>query len=326
MSNDKNPFADLSAAMADAVEKAAQSTLLVNARRRFPASGIAYAPDLVLTANHVVEIDQEIGILLPDGKQIAAQVAGRDPGSDLALLRLDEKLSQVAQVADVPARVGEFVLALGRPTPEGIEASLGVVSTVSGPVRTRHGGMLEGYLRTDAIPYPGFSGGPLVNARGEVLGLNTSGLSRESLLAIPAGIAWKVAQDLAEHGSLRRGYLGVRSQLVEIPPAARQALKREQETGLLLISLEEDSPALQASLMVGDIIVGIDGQPVADHDQLFGALSGDVVGKATPVEILRGGQPQTVQVTVAERPAPEYGRQHGGRGGHHGHPHHRHQR
>jgi S1-C subfamily serine protease len=167
------------------------------------------------------------------------------------------------------------------------------------------------------IPYPGFSGGPLVNAEGEVLGINTSGLSHDSLLAIPAGIAWKIAADLAEHGSVKRGYLGVRSQLVEIPAAARSALGREQETGLLLAGIEDDSPAAAADLMVGDILVGVAGRPVSDHDELFIALGGDTVGKPVPVEILRGGRLETVSVTVVERQNVENDE---GRHGHgHGH-------
>jgi len=144
------------------------------------------------------------------------------------------------------------VLALGRPTGEGIQASLGVVSAVSGPVHTRHGGLLEGHIRTDAIPYPGFSGGPLVDGSGQVLGMNTSGLTRGSSIAIPMKLGLKVAEALVKHGSVRRGYLGVRSQPVEIPENQQNGLGRQQNSGLLLVGVESDSPAGEAGLMVGD--------------------------------------------------------------------------
>ena len=300
--SEKNPLTALSDSLAQAVAKAGASTVLVNARRRMPASGIAYAADLILTADHVVERDEEIGVLLPDNSQVAATVAGRDPGSDLALLRLEKAAAVPASLAPGEARVGQLALALGRPSGEGIEASLGVISAQGGPLRSGRGGLLEKYLRTDTIPFPGFSGGPLVDAGGLVLGLNTSGLAHGAALTIPAGLAWSVAETLAKHGHVRRGFLGVRSQPVALPPAQRQALGREQESGLLLVSVEPGSPAEQGGLMVGDILVAVADQPVADPDALLVSLSGAVVGQPTPVEVLRGGQPQTLTVTVGERP------------------------
>ena len=300
--SEKNPLAALSDSLAQAVAKAGASTVLVNARRRMPASGIAYAADLILTADHVVERDEEIGVLLPDNSQVAATVAGRDPGSDLALLRLEKAAAVPASLAPGEARVGQLALALGRPSSEGIEASLGVISAQGGPLRSGRGGLLEKYLRTDTIPFPGFSGGPLVDVSGLVLGLNTSGLAHGAALTIPAGLAWSVAETLAKHGHVRRGFLGVRSQPVALPPAQRQALGREQESGLLLVSVEPGSPAEQGGLMVGDILVAVADQPVADPDALLVSLSGAVVGQPTPVEVLRGGQPQTLTVTVGERP------------------------
>jgi S1-C subfamily serine protease len=295
-----NPLTALSDTLAEAVAKAGASTVLVDARRRLPASGIAYKNDLVLTADHVVERDEDLHIWLPDGKRLDASLAGRDPGNDLALLRLAEGRLEAAKPAPELPRVGQFALALGRASGE-IEASLGVISAIGGPVRTGRGGLLEQYLRTDAIPYPGFSGGPLVDASGQLLGLNTSCLAPGMLLTIPTRFAWQVAEALATHGHVRRGYLGIRSQPVELSPAQRNALGREQENGLLLVSIESDGPAAQGGLMVGDILVGLGGAPLDDPDQLFARLSGDLVGKPTPVQILRGGQLLEIQVTIGER-------------------------
>jgi len=296
-----NPLTELSEAMTEAVAKAGAATVLVDARRRMPASGIGYASDLILTADHVVERDEDIKIVLPDGSEVRAQVAGRDPGTDLALLRLERAATAVVQPAAQEARVGQLVLALGRPTPEGIQASLGMVSAIGGPVRTGRGGLIERYLRTDTIPYPGFSGGPLVDTAGYVAGVNTSGLARGASLTIPVALAWQVADTLARHGHVRRGYLGLRSQPVEISEAGQKALRRQQATGLLVVGVENKSPAVEGGLIVGDILVGVAGQPVADHDELLSRLTGDVVGKPTPVQVLRGGQPQTLTVTVGER-------------------------
>jgi S1-C subfamily serine protease len=301
MNDESNPLVALSDAMAEAVAKAGASTVLVEARRRLPASGIVYAPDLVLTADHVVEREDDIQIMLLDGSQCSASLAGRDAGNDLALLRVSGASLMPAEAAAQPARVGQLVLALGRPTPEGIQASLGVVSAVGGPVRTGRGGLLEQYLRTDTIPYPGFSGGPLVDASGRVLGLNTSGLSHGASLTIPASLAWQVAEALRRNGRVRRGYLGVRSQPTALPATQQQALGREQPAGLLLVGIEEGGPAAHAGLLVGDILVGLAGEPLSDPDELLARLAGDIVGQSVPVEILRGGQPTKIAVKIGER-------------------------
>jgi len=294
-----NTFLDLSNALTAAAETAGRSTVLVNARKRLPASGIVFAADLVLTADHVVQRDEDITVVLPDGNELAAKLAGRDSGSDLAVLRLEKAVATPAERVD-EAKVGQIVLALGRPSLDGIEASLGVLSAISGPVRTPRG-LLERTYRTDTTPYPGFSGGPLVDAEGRVLGLNTSGFGRGSSITIPTSVAWTVAEQLAAHGSIKRGYLGIRSQPVVLTQAAQNLLKREQAAGLLIIGIEAGTPAETAGLLVGDILVGLNDRPVADPDELFGALHGALVGKPTSVEVLRGGEPKTISVTVGTR-------------------------
>jgi S1-C subfamily serine protease len=306
---------ELSNALAGAVEKAGKSILLVNARERMPASGIAFAQDLVLTASHVVEREDDLNLLLPDGSQASASLAGRDPGSDLAVLKLENGHLAPAETA-MEARIGQLALAVGRPSPGGIETSLGVISAIAGPVRT-HFGLLERYYRLDATPYPGFSGGPLVDVAGKVLGINTSGFGPGSFVSIPVETSWKIAGELAKYGSLKRGYLGIRSQLVDIPEASQQALGRQQSSGLLVVGIDPGTPAAKSGLLVGDILVGVAGKPVADHDDLFAALSGDVVGQATPVEVLRGGQPLVIDVVVESRPANQTHEHH------HGHKHKR---
>lgn len=295
-----NSLTEFSNGLSSAVEKGGDSTILVDARKRYPASGIAYAEDLVLTADHVVTREDDIRIITPDGRGLTVTLAGRDPGSDLVLLRLAEKALTPAKTSD-DIKIGQLVLALGRPSSNGVEASWGIVTSISGPARTHRGGLLDRYIQTETTPYPGFSGGPLINTEGEVLGLNTSGLTRGSSLTIPVKTAWQVAEALAKHGSVKRGYLGVRTQPVDIPDVASKALKREQKGGLLVSWLEENGPAQKGGLFVGDTIVAIGGQSVSDPDDLFAALSSDTVGKSTTVEVLRGGKPETLNVTVGER-------------------------
>jgi S1-C subfamily serine protease len=295
-----NPLTDFSNGLTSAVEKGAASTVLVDARKRYPASGIAYAEDLILTADHVVTREEDIKVILPDGKELNATLAGRDPGSDLALLRLAEKVLTPAKTSS-DVKAGQLVLALGRPSGAGAQASWGIVTAISGPARTHRGGLLDEYIQTETTPYPGFSGGPLINSEGEVLGLNTSGLTRGSSLTIPVKVAWRIAEALAKHGTVRRGYLGVRTQPVEIPEASRKALKREQAHGLLVMWLEEGGPAEKGGLLVGDILVAVGGQPVGDPDDLFSALNSDTVGKPIAVEVLRGGKPESIKVTAGER-------------------------
>lgn len=297
----KTVLVELSDALADAAERAGKSTVLVNARRRIPASGIILAQDLVLTAEHVIERDDDLSVVLGDGTEVNAKIAGRDAGSDLAVLKLERAVDDVAEITKSPARLGQIALALARPSRDGIEASLGTVSAIAGPVRTSRGGMLDRYIRTDSISYPGFSGGPLVAADGTILGLNTSGLSNGAAITIPADIAWNIADTLSKHGQIKRGYLGIRSQTVDLSAAAQDALKRKQSTGLLVMSVENNSPASKGGLIVGDILLAVASNPVLHHDELFARLNGDVVGKSTPIEILRGGQPQTLNVVIGER-------------------------
>jgi S1-C subfamily serine protease len=301
MATNLNPLTALSETMVQAVERAGQSTVLVNGRRRFPASGIVYAKDLVVTAEHVVERDEDISVMLADGTNVNASLAGRDPGNDLALLRLEKGSTVPAEKAGNDPKVGQLVIALGRPGLDGIEASFGIVSGIGGPVRTGRGGLLERYLRTDAVPFPGFSGGPLIDTEGRVVGLNTSGLAHGAAITIPSYLVWSDAENLSKFGYIKRGYLGIRSQQVDLAQEQRKMLDRDQLTGLLLVSVEQGSPAEASGLMVGDILVAIGGQAVADHDELMVHLSGETVGTTLSIQVLRGGNPLDLPVMVGER-------------------------
>jgi serine protease DegQ len=293
-------LAALSDGMADAVEKIGTSVVRVNGRRRRPASGVIYAPNMVLTASHVLEREEDLSIGTSDGRTISAQFVGRDPSTDLAVLRVEDLDVEAAAPAEGVARIGQLALAVGSSgRGEGPRASLGVVSSVGGPMRTWRGARLERYIQTDATPHPGFSGGPLIDARGNVLGIMTTGLARGAALAIPAELAWRVAKTLEERGSVKRGYLGILSQPVRLPDGQRLGLT--QRGGLLVVGVEEGSPAGQGGLIIGDILATLDGQPVEDTEDLLVLLTGERVGREVSVAVIRGGELQTLQITVGER-------------------------
>ncbi|HEU4494052.1 MAG TPA: S1C family serine protease [Rubrobacteraceae bacterium] len=290
----------LSDGMADAVEKAGTSVVRVNGRRRRPASGVVYARNAVLTASHVLEREEDLSVVAGDGRTLPARFVGRDPSSDLAVLAVEGLEVEAAAPAEGEPRIGQLALAVGSPgRGEGPRASLGVVSSVGGPMRTWRGPRLERYIQTDATPYPGFSGGPLIDARGNVLGIMTMGLARGAALAIPAGLAWRVARTIEERGSVKRGYLGILSQPVQLPDGQR--LGFTQGGGLLVVGVEEGSPAARGGLIIGDILATFDGQPVEDTEDLLVLLAGGRVGKEVPVKVVRGGELRELQVTVGER-------------------------
>jgi S1-C subfamily serine protease len=298
--NDTSLLRTLSDQMADAVEKVSPALVQVNGRQRQPGSGLIIGPDLVLTANHVIERNDNLTIQLHDQRTLPAQFVGRDRGSDLALLRVSDLHTTPATPSTIEARVGQLTVALGRSNSEGPMASVGIISAIGGPLRTGTGTVLERYIRTDAIPYPGFSGGPLIDTAGHVIGILTTGLANGVPLAIPHAIAQRIADTLAQYGHIKRGYLGMASQLVQIPAAQRG--NRSQEQGLLVVSVEDDTPARRAGLLVGDIVLTIDGQTINDFEDLHLTLNGERVGKAVPVEIIRGGTLQTLSVTIGQRP------------------------
>jgi S1-C subfamily serine protease len=292
---------NLSDALAQTVETAGPGVVKVDARRRLPASGIIWTADgVIVTAHHVVRRDENIEVGLPDGQAVAATLVGRDPTTDLAVLRAESKKltpSARAEVNNEKVKVGHLALALGRPG-KTVQATLGIVSAFGENWRTPAGGLVDYYLQTDVVMYPGFSGGPLVNAAGEVVGLNTSALLRGVSLTVPTPTLQRVVETLLKHGRVQRGYLGVSTQPVRLPNKLRQELG--QETGLLLVAVEADSPAEQGGLLLGDTIVALDDIPIRQHDDLLALLSADRIGATVSMRIVRGGEVEEVRVTIGE--------------------------
>lgn len=295
-------LAGLSHDLASTVELVGRSVVAIHARRRIPSSGVVWRPGVVVAASHTIARDEDIGVTLASGRTAAATLAGRDQATDLAVLRLEEAaVPPVERGEEQELQVGRLVLALGRPGPQ-LTASLGIVSAVGGEWRTWQGGRVERFVRLDLAIYDGFSGGPLVEAGGRVLGLNTSGLSRAMALALPAVTVDRVADQLLASGRVSRGYLGLAAQPVQLPDALRQKLGTSGRVGLVVVNLEAGGPAEQSGLLLGDILIALDGHEVGDPADLMAALGGERVGRPVELRLLRGGEPRTVAVTVGERP------------------------
>lgn len=290
---------DLSQSLAALVEQAAPYTVRVEGRRRLPATGIVYRRDgLIVTANHVVERDDNLKVALADGSSHNATLVGRDPGTDLALLRV-EAADLVPAVWAAPAelRVGHLVLALGRPG-RTVQATLGILSALGGSWRSPGGAEIEHYVQTDVAMYPGFSGGPLLAADGRLAGLNTSALVQGISVALPSTTIARVVETLAAHGKVPRGYLGVGIQPVRLTDAIRQRIS--QETGLMVMSVESGSPAEAGGLLQGDILVRLNDTPIRHVDELQAQLASATIGQPSLVRVVRGGDLRDLTVTIGQ--------------------------
>ena len=289
----------LSNDLAGAVERAAPSIVAVHARRRLPSTGIHWRPGIVVTADHTVRAEDGITVETADGHARPAALVGRDPGSDLAVLRAVDLDSAPAALGDDAAlRVGHMVLALGY----GPRASWGVISALGPRWRTWRGGEIDRLVRLDLVLYPGFSGGPLVDAAGRVVGLNTSGLTRESRLALPVTTVGRVVDELTRKGHVSRGYLGIGMQPVRLPEPLRAGLGLPGDGGLIVVMVEPDGPAARAGLMLGDVLVALDGVPTGDLEDVQARLGGDRIGTAVTALVVRAGVRVELRVTVGERP------------------------
>jgi S1-C subfamily serine protease len=289
----------LSNDLAATVERTAPAIVTVHARRRLPSTGIHWRPGVIVTADHTVRAEEDITVTTPDGRALPAVLAGRDPGTDLAVLTVKDAGSATAAVGDDTAlKVGHLVLALGY----GPRASWGVISAVGPRWRSWRGGEIERLVRLDLTLYPGFSGGPLVDAAGRVVGLNTSGLARDARLAVPATTVTRVADELLRTGHVSRGYLGLGMQPVRLPEPLRGQLGLTRETGLMVVTVEPDGPAARAGVLLGDVLVALDGAPVGDLDDVQAQLGSDRIGIAIPAVLVRAGARTELSIIVGAQP------------------------
>jgi S1-C subfamily serine protease len=287
--------------LANTVERAGASVLTVLEGGREGVSGTLWRERVAITADHTIRGLDEVTVVLANGNTVKAQVAGRDAGTDIAVLRVPDAKGTVTIADDAKVRAGEVVLAIGRRKEEGIAATFGVVSAVGGPWRTWSGARIDRWLRLDLNPFAGFSGGPVVNTVGEAIAMATSG-PRRSLIAIPSKTINRVVDQLLLRGRVARGYLGVGLQPVAFPPGSPQSQGVKAERGLLLVAVAPGSPAEKAGMLIGDIIVSVEGQAVSNLRSLQEALDSDKIGSPIALEIVRGGQMVRISPVVGESP------------------------
>jgi S1-C subfamily serine protease len=295
-----NALLDYSNALADAADAIAPSVVQVHGRRR-PASGIVFAKDVVLTTTRALGRDDGLNVRTPDNRTVAAEAAGWDPATGLVVLRAAGLDVAPAAVATGPIRVGHLALAVARSWSNAITVTHGVVSVIGGPLPTGPGRAIDRVIRTTAPMHGGFAGGAFVDVTGRVLGVTTAAEIRGLGVVIPADIAWAKAAALVEHGTVKRGYLGLAGQSVLVP--GREAGIGDRSRALLIVDVVPGGPADTAGLLVGDVLIEFDGQPVASPVDLLERLEGRTVGQSLPLTIVRGGARATVTVTIGERPS-----------------------
>ncbi len=287
-----NELAALSNELAAAVERTGKSVVAVHARPRFSSSGVFWRPGIIVTAEHTIRREEEITVTLPDGSNSPATLAGSDSGTDIAVLKVAAAGEPVRPATGDPVP-GNLALAIARSQDSGVNASMGIVSAVSGDWRTWRGGRLDHYIRLDLTMFPNTSGGAVVNSDGGAIGIATSVLSRIAGVAIPAATVNRVLDQILARGHVTRGYLGVGLQPVELP---------DHHKGLIVLSLEQEGPADKAGVLIGDILVSLGGTAVDDTEDIQARLEGHAVGQSVDAEFLRGGSSRKIAIVIGERP------------------------
>ncbi len=283
-------------------ERVGRSVVAVHARRWMPASGIEWKKGVVVTVHHGVQRDEDIKVLLDGGRVVSAKLAGRDPSTDIAVLRIEDGSSGAPQLGDSTSlRLGHLVLALGRTRRGDLVASSGIIGGISGEWRNQHGGQLGQHIRLDLALYPGFSGGPLLNAAGEVVGVNTRGLGHGRAVTLPVATVNRVVEELLEKGHIARPYLGIAMQPVEVPENMNSKLPAETRVGLLVMHVQNGGPAEKAGVLLGDLLIEVGGKTVEHVDAIQDSLAMAKIGDVLQIRVIRAGEIKTVAVALGER-------------------------
>jgi S1-C subfamily serine protease len=288
----------LSNEFAALIDATAPSVVQIQGRRR-SASGVAIGDDRVVTMARTIGREDGLGVRRPDGQLVDAELVGWDPATGIAVLRAAGLGAPAAQQAGDAPRVGHVAVAIARSWSNVVTASVGTVAIIGGPLRTGHRRSIEQVFRTTAPMHDGFAGGAFVGASGGIIGITTAAAIRGLGVVIPAPIVWRAASEVLKHGRPRRGYLGIAGQPIQLTERQRGGLDRDR--GLLIVGITADAPADQAGLLVGDVLVDFDGQPISSPEDLLDLLTADRVGRTVAARLLRGGTLQTVNLSVSER-------------------------
>lgn len=287
--------------LASVVAQSAASVVAVNARHRFNSSGVHWSTGVIVTADHALRRDEDVTVTSGSGEKLRAEIAGRDPGTDLAVLRVSNLGIPVAAQAEGNGhRPGDLVLAVGR-NQESVNAGAGIIGSISGPSQTWRGGKLDQVIRLDLSLHPVAAGGAVVDAAGKLIGIATPVLSRVAVFAVPRTTVDRVVRALLAHGRVPQGYLGAGLHPIELPEHLTKGLGLSASAGLMTVSVDQDGPAGKAGLLIGDILLELGGQAVSRPDALRPVLA-DAVGKKLPARILRGGALAEIEIGVSERP------------------------
>lgn len=310
----ENKLPDFSAQITQAVENAAASIVAIDARPRVATSGIVWrAGGVIVSTNHTIRRDDNITVALSDGRATKATLVGRDAGTDIAVLKIDDagiaaSLIPANIVGTSEIKVGNVVLAVGRTSATGgATASFGIINNISGAWRTWRGDEIERFIALDLAIRLGFSGGALVDTDGQILGVNTSAYGRGLALTIPSETVTRVVDVLLSGGAVAKPYLGIGTQAVPLPQTLRERLNLEQTSGLILLNVEAGGAAEAAGILIGDILLAIDDKPTLDPADLQAALRGKQAGNAVKAKLLRGGELMEIEIILGARPARESG-------------------
>lgn len=293
---------ELSNALARATDRTAASTVAVHTERRGSSSGVVWRTGIIATAEHALGRDEEIHLTLPDGRIVAATLKGRDPSTDVSVLQCSEASAAVAEFGDVASlKPGHLTVLVGRTRASGPVAALGVVSLVAAERRTWTGGSLAPYIRLDVGLQPTAVGGAVIDAYGRVIGLATPRFGRFGAVAVPAPTVSTVVETLLREGHIPRAYLGIGLQPVRLPDALRQLLERREQTAAIVLEVEPNGPANKAGIVIGDILVSLDGHPITRLEDVQSQLRADAIGKPLAAKLIRGGAIQEARIVVGER-------------------------
>jgi S1-C subfamily serine protease len=294
---------ELSNALAQATDRAAANIVAVHTERRGSSSGIVWRSGVIVTSDHSLHRDEEIQVTLPNGRVASATLAGRDPSTDIAVLKCPEATNPVSEFGDVAAlKPGSLTLVVGRTRASGPVAALGVVSLVAPDRHTWTGASLVPYVRLDVGLQPTAVGGAVIDAHGKVVGLATPRFARFGAIAVPAASINKITDTLLQKGHIPRGYLGVGLQPVRLPDGLREKLKWNEKTAAIVMDVHPGGPADKAGIVIGDILISLAGHAVTRLEDIQSHLAGDAIGKTLPLKFVRGGGIQEASIAVAERP------------------------
>src|SRR5215475_9539551 len=283
--------------LSSGVERTGAAVVAVNAQRHLSSSGVCWRDGVVVTAAHTLRQTEGISVILSSGETVAGTLAGTDPSTDLAVLKINNARLTAPPFGDTSQlKVGNVVLAVGRGARRGLNATMGIVGVLSGAWRTWRGGLIDQFIGLDLVLHAGAVGGALVDAYGRVLGINTSGLSRGVELTIPVSTVDRVVQQLLEKGHIGRGYLGLGMYAIPLPQELKSALNLSADSGLIVVSVEPQGPGNNAGILLGDVIVAVDGKAVGNVRDLQAFLEPESVGKSVPVSLLRSGKPLVVDI------------------------------